>query len=254
MTLKYLDLSPAVPALPFRMRDAEIFTVAYTSNPDSIAAFVPEELEPLGDRVLLHFYRIHDAGPYGSYSECSVQLPVRHDRSGTVGAFSPILLLGSDGAIATGRELFGQRKKAATVTLAPDGDLLVARVQRNGIDVVTATMPCRQAPSTPAALQELSFGTNINLKIIPAVDGSGDAVRELTARDFTDVDIHEVWEGFGTVELRPNAQAPLHLLPVRDVMRALYWRADFTANFGRVLESCDTPATSFVRNPIPALP
>ena len=31
-------------------------------------------------------------------------------------------------------------------------------------------------PSTPAALQELSVGTNINLKVIPAVDGSGEYV------------------------------------------------------------------------------
>jgi acetoacetate decarboxylase len=168
---------------------------------------------------------------------------VRHEPSGEVGAYSPLLLLESDGAIATGRELFGQPKKSAEVSVSIDGDLLVARARRNGIDVVTATMPCRQTPSTVAALQELNFGTNINLKVIPAVDGSGEAVRELTARDFENVAIHEVWEGFGTVEIRPNAQAPVHLLPVLEVEKALHWRADFTANFGRVLQTI-TPAAS----------
>lgn len=238
MTAKFNPLVPAVPAMPFRMRDAEIFTIAYRSRREAIAAFVPEELSPIGDRVLLHFYRIHDAGPYGSYNELQVHIPVSHAPTGTIGAYSPILLLESDGAIATGRELFGQPKKAAHVSLNAEGDLLVARAERNGIDVATATMPCRQTPSTPEVLQELSFGTNINLKVIPAVDGSGDAVRQLTARDFNDVKIHEVWEGLGTVELRPNAQAPIHLLPVLEVERALYWRADFTAGFGRVLETC----------------
>ena len=102
---------------------------------------------------------------------------------------------------------------------------------------MTATVARRQTPSTPAALRELNVGTNIDLKVIPAVDGSGDAVRELTARDFSDVEIHEVWEGFGTVDVRPHAQAPVHLLSVAEVERAVYWRADFTAGYGRVLES-----------------
>jgi acetoacetate decarboxylase len=236
LTSTYVDLAPSAPPLPFRMRDAEIFTVAYRSTEEAVARFVPAELEPAGGRVILHFYRIHDAGPYGSYSELQVHIPVHHPKSGTSGAYSPMMFLESDGAIATGRELFGQRKKAAAISVAADGDLLVARARRNGIDFATATMPCRQAPSTPAALQELNFGTNINLKVIPAVDGSGDAVRELTAREFEDVVVHEIWRGPGTVELRPNAQAPVHLLPVLEVEAAFHWRVDFTLTYGRVLE------------------
>ena len=231
------DIAPIIPEFPFRMRDAEILTVAYRSTAEAVARFVPEELEPAGDRVLLHFYRIHDAGPFAAYGELQVHLPVRHPASGTSGAFSPFMYLESDGATASGREIFGQPKKIATITLAPDGDLLVGRLRRNGIDVVTATMALRQRPSSLEALQELGFGTNINLKVIPSVDGSGPAVRELTARDFEDLVVHEVWEGLGTVELRPNAQAPVFLLPVVEVERAFYWRADFTAVWGRVLES-----------------
>lgn len=223
--------------LPLRMRDAEILTVAYRSTPEAVARLVPDVLTPVGDRVLLHFYRIHDAGPYGSYGELQVHVAVAHAKTGTTGGYSPMMFLESDSAIATGRELFGQRKKAAEIELAFHDDLLVARARRSSIDFVTATVASRQTPSTPDALRELNVGTNINLKVIPAVDGSGDAVRELTARDFSDVEIHEVWEGFGTVDLRPHAQAPVHLLPVVDVEHAVYWRADFTAGYGRVLES-----------------
>jgi len=229
------------------MRDAEVLTVAYRSTTDAVARFVPEELEPAGNRVLLHFYRIHDAGPFAAYGELQVHIPVHHPATGTSGAFSPFMYLESDGATASGREIFGQPKKIATITLAPDGDLLVGRLWRNGIDVVTATMALRQQPSSLETLQELGFGTNINLKVIPSVDGSGPAVRELTARDFEDMHVHEVWEGFGTVELRPNAQAPVFLLPVVEVERAFYWRADFTAVWGRVLESLK------VEDPDPAL-
>ena len=48
--------------------------------------------------------------------------------------------------------------------------------------------------------------------------------------------MHEVWRGPGTVELRPNAQAPVHLLPVLEVEEAFHWRVDFTLTYGRVLE------------------
>src|SRR3954464_15929599 len=104
----YVDLASSVPALPFRMHDAEIFTVAYRSTAEAVARFVPDELEPAGERVILHFYRIHDAGPFAAYGELAVHLPVHHHRTGVSGAFSPLLYLESDGALASGREIFGQ--------------------------------------------------------------------------------------------------------------------------------------------------
>lgn len=235
MTQFFANLPPNTPQLPFGMRNAEILTVVYHSTKEAAARFVPEGLTVLGNRVILHFYNLHDAGPYGSYSELAVHIPVEHAKTGTRGAFSPMLFLGSDAAIASGRELFGQPKKAANISLAEHGDLVVARAERNGIEFVTATTPSRQKSVTPEALKRFNFGTNINLKVIPAVDGSGDAIRQFTARDFAGVTIHEVWEGFATVELRPHAHAPLHLLPVVDVETALHWRADFTATYGRVL-------------------
>jgi acetoacetate decarboxylase len=238
---------PAVPTLPRRFRNIEILTVAYRTQADGIPRFLPEQLSARGDRVLIHIYRLHDPDWFGSYGELAVHIPVRHESTGVEGSFSPMFVRESDAAIPAGRELFGQPKKAGTVTLAPDGDLLVGRVTRNGIDLLTATMAYKQRPSTVDALNELSFGTNINLKVIPATDGSGDAIRELTARDFTEVDVHEVWEGSATVEVRPHAQVPVHLLPVLEVERAFHWRADFTAVYGRVLETltADTHSPAF---------
>ena len=51
-----------------------------------------------------------------------------------------------------------------------------------------------------------------------------------------DVVIHEVWRGPGTLELRPNAQVPVHLLPVREVVEAFHWRTDFSLVDGEVIE------------------
>jgi acetoacetate decarboxylase len=227
--------APLVPTFPLQMRNTEILTVAYRTSPDAVASFLPPELESLAPRVIVHVYRMHDADWFGSYGESAVQLPVRHRASGTEGAYSPLLFVESDGAVAAGREIYGQPKKAGTIELAADGDLLVCRVRRNGIDVITATMPYKQRRGERAQLDALGFATNINLKTITSVEG-GDAIRQLTAREFADVTVHELWQGPGTVELRPNAQAPVHLLPVLEVETAFHWRVDFTLVYGRVLE------------------
>ena len=65
------------------------------------------------------------------------------------------------------------------------------------------------------------------------------SVREITARTFADVEIQEVWVGHATLELRPNAQAPVYLLPVEEVVEGYYWRADFSLVYGTVLEQVD---------------
>jgi acetoacetate decarboxylase len=230
--------APLAPRFPLRMRDTEILTVVYRTDRAALDRFLPRQLEATTDLVLVHLYRMHDADWFGAYGESAVQIPVRHDASGTEGAYSPLLFVESDGAVAAGREIYGQPKKEGQIELGPVGDLLVGRVSRNGIDVVTVTMPYKQEAGQAEDLERHArFQTNINLKVVPAVDGSGAAVRELTARTFEDVVVHEVWRGPGTIELRPNAQAPVHLLPARDVVEAFYWRIDFTLVYGRVLET-----------------
>lgn len=229
--------APLVPSLPLRMRNTEILTVFYRTDPAAAARLLPEQLDSTSDLVIVHLYLMHDADWFGVYTESAVQLPARHVASGTDGAYSPFLFVESDGAVAAGREIYGQPKKWGRVELAPDGDLLVGRLWRNGIDVLTATTPYKQAAAAAADLERHApFRTNLNLKVIPAVDGEGAALRELTARTLADVVVHEVWSGPGTVELRPNAQAPLHLLPVLDVVEAFHWRADFTLVYGTTLE------------------
>ena len=228
--------APLVPRLPLRMRQTEILTVVYRTDREASARLLPASLDLLGDLVLVHLYRMHDADWFGAYGESAVQIPARHPATGTVGAYSPYLFVESDGAVAAGREVYGQPKKQAAVSLAPDGDLLVGRVTRNGIDVLTATMAYKQRAADAADLERhAAFRTNLNLKVVPSVDG-GIAVRELTARTLADVDVRWAWRGPGTVELRPNAQAPVHRLPVLDVVEAFHWCADFTLVPGEVLE------------------
>jgi acetoacetate decarboxylase len=151
------------------------------------------------------------------------------------GSYSPYLFLSSDVGVAHGREVHGQPKKLGEPTLEIRGDLTVGLVRRNGIDVLTGTMPTKQwRDSVDSLTRHFDFALNINLKAVDHIDGRP-AIRQLTARRLEDVAVHECWGGPCTVELRPNAQAPIHRLPVVDMLDGLYWRADFTLVPGRVI-------------------
>ena len=62
-------------------------------------------------------------------------------------------------------------------------------------------------------------------------------LRELVARSFADVVEHEAWTGPGTLELRPNAQLPVHLLTVGEVVLALHRMLDLTLAPGTVVHT-----------------
>jgi acetoacetate decarboxylase len=227
--------NPLVPRFPMEMRNTEILTVFYRTDPACARKVVPVPLELTGDIVIIHIYHMNDSDWFGNYHESAVQIPVHLPGTDIAGAYAPYLYLASDGAVATGREIYGQPKKGGQPRLEVREDLFVGTVTRNGIDVVTLTMPYKQRRAADGELTHFGdFKTNINLKVIPNIDGTT-AIRQLTARTFENVRIHECWAGEATVELRPNAQAPVYRLPVREVLQGFYWRTDFVLPFGRVI-------------------
>jgi acetoacetate decarboxylase len=226
--------APMVPPFPFKFRNARILTLTYRTNPAAIRALMPEPLVPTGPEVMIHIYQMTDTDWLGPYQEVNVMVGAELPGK-AVGSYSPYLFLSSDIGVAHGRETHGQPKKLAQPFLDLRGDLIVGGMERNGIDVLTGTMPYKQ---TPADITELSaifpFATNLNLKAIDHIDGTP-AIRQLTSRSLADVKVHDCWRGPCTVELRPNAQAPIHRLPVLDMLDGFFWTADFTLVPGQII-------------------
>lgn len=226
--------APMVPPFPFAFRNVEILTLTWRSDPAAMAALLPEPMVATGDVVMAHIYRMTDTDWLGPYREVNVmfgaELPGK-----AAGAYSPYLFLASDVGVAHGRETHGQPKKLAEPFLEARGDLLVGGFARNGIEVLTGTMAYKQRR---AEISELSaifpFAVNLNLKAVDHIDGRP-AIRQITSRQLADVTVHECWRGPCTVELRPNAQAPVHRLPVREMLDGFHWRADFTLVPGVIL-------------------
>jgi acetoacetate decarboxylase len=233
--------APLVPPFPFTFRNAEILTLTYRTDPAAIRALLPEPLVSTGDTVMIHVYKMNDTDWLGPYHEVNVMVGAELPGKAT-GAYSPYLFLSSDIGVAHGRELHGQPKKLGSPKLEFRSDLIVGSLERNGIDVLTATMPYKQTPAQIADLSAIfPFATNLNLKAIDHIDGTP-AIRQLTSRQLADVQVTECWRGPCTVELRPNAQAPLHRLPVLEMLDGFYWKATFTLVPGIILHDYLTEA------------
>jgi len=234
--------APLVPLLPIRMRRTEILTVVYRTSREAAEALIPSPLRLASDLCLLHVYHMHDADWFGDYCESAWQLPVVLPDD-TPAVYSPFLVLESDGAVAAGREAYGQPKKAGQVRLAARGDLLVGTVMRNGIDVATATMCWKQRASSGNDLDRLVPGAALNVNLRVRQEEEGVISRELVTRRFADVVEHEAWTGPATLEVRPNAQVPAYLLAVRDVVLGLHRTIDLTLSPGRIVhryQACPT--------------
>ena len=225
--------APMIPPFPFRFRNAEILTVYWRTDPAAMAFLLPLPLRPMGDVVCAHIYKMNDTDWLGPYGEANVMFGAAlGDRQG---AYSPYLVLSSDIGVAHGREIHGQPKKLGKPSLEARGDLFVGVVERNGIDVLAATLPYKQRACDPSRLMpHFDFATNLNLKAVDHIDGSP-AIRQITSRRLADVVVHECWEGPCTVELRANAQLPVYRLPVLEPLQGFYWRADFTLVQGEII-------------------
>jgi len=104
--------APFIPPFPMTFRNAEILTAFWRTDPAAMAFLAPPPVEPVGDIVCVHVYKMNDTDWIGAYCEANVmfgaQLP-----GGRSGAYSPYLFLASDGGVAHGREVHGQPKKLA---------------------------------------------------------------------------------------------------------------------------------------------
>lgn len=227
--------APLVPEFPFTFRNVEVLTLSYRTDPEAIRSLLPPPLEPINDWVVIHLYNMNDVEWLGGYHECNVMIGASF--KGTVrGGYSPYLFLDSDVGLAHGREVHGQPKKFGNVCVETRKDLVVGTLERNGITVITGTMPTKQQRGSLDRLKEstFDFAVNINYKVLPQIDGRT-AVRQLTSRLLADVTVSECWEGPCTVELRPNAQAPVHRLPVRTTGHGYHWKGDFSLKTGEIL-------------------
>ena len=146
------------------------------------------------------------------------------------------MYLDDDPPIAAGREIWGFPKKYAHPKLEIVKDTLTGTLEYAGQLVAMGTMGYKHesmagnGDRTRATLSK----TQINLKMIPGVDGRLE-ICQLVAINLIDIVPKGSWMGPGRLHLVPHVNAPVADFPVRRCLGAHHYIADLTLPFGRVV-------------------
>jgi len=223
--------NPSFPPGPYRFFNREYFVISYRTDPEALAAVVPEPLEVTGSIVKYEFIRMPDSTGFGDYTETGQVIPVR--LNGEDGAYTHAMYLDDDAPIAGGRELWGFPKKRATPKIEVESDVLVGTLHYGSVLCASGTMGYKHRPADHDAVLNSMKAPNFILKIIPHVDGSP-RICELVRFHLEDIVLKEAWTGPAALGLFPHALADVSRLPVREVLSALHFKADLTLGLGTV--------------------
>lgn len=235
--------SPSYPRGPYRFVDREYLIITYLSDKDAIRDALPEPLEPDGSNsVLFEFIRMPDSSGFGDYTESGIVIPCLFE--GRPVNFTAQMYLDCEPPIAGGREIWGFPKKHAHPTLAVAGDTITGTLDYAGQRVALGTMGYKhenlvcvgnnvKACDTSHIVEKLGK-TQVNLKLIPHVDGSL-AIAQLVAYNLSDIRVKGAWSGPARLHTVPHVNAPVADLPVRRITGGIHFIADLTLPYGRVL-------------------
>src|SRR5580765_6266311 len=223
--------NPSFPPGPYRFFNREYFIITYRTDPEALAAVVPEPLQVTGAIVKYEFIRMPDSTGFGDYTETGQVIPVRLD--GEDGGYTHAMYLDDDAPIAGGRELWGFPKKRAAPKIEVESDVLVGSLHYGSVLCASGTMGYKHRPVDHDTVLNSLKAPNFILKIIPHVDGSP-RICELVRFHLEDIVLKEAWTGPAALGLFPHALADVARLPVREVVSALHFKADLTLGLGSV--------------------
>lgn len=227
--------APSYPGLPFRFVNREYMIVMYESDPELIRTAVPEPLVPdPSNQVFYEWIRMPDSSGFGDYTESGVVIPCSYKDEPC--NFVAQMYLDDDPPIAAGREIWGFPKKYAHPKLEVFEDTLTGTLTYAGQSVAMGTMAYKHEDlaRSPAKTMNSMRKTQVNLKLIPDVDGSL-KVAQLVAYNLIDVQVLGSWSGPARLHLIPHVNAPVADLPVRRIVGGRHFIANLTLPGGRVL-------------------
>jgi acetoacetate decarboxylase len=234
--------APSYPKGPYRFVNREYMTITYESDADAIRQAVPEPLEPAGNIVAYEFINMPDSSGFGSYAESGIVIPCLF--KGEDVNFTCQMYLDNEPPLTCGREIWGFPKKYGHPELKIIHDTLTGTLKYDEELVAMGTMAYKSenltANSLHAAMRDPEeiirklTKTQVNLKLIPGVDGKLQ-IAQLVAYNMCDATIKGAWSGHARLHLVPHVNAPVADFPVRKIIGGSHFIADITLPYGRVI-------------------
>lgn len=240
MTKEEILASPSMPACsssypfgPYRFIDREYFIISFLTDPRIIRKALPEPLEPLSDPIVKYeWIKMPDSSGFGSYTESGLVIPCKFQDEQV--NFVAEMFLDDLSPIVAGREIWGFPKEYADVVLKVNKDTLTGTLSYAKERIATGTMMYKNRECNKEAMANALSLTQINLKLIPDVDGSP-AIAQLVAINLTDIEVKGAWDSHARLHLIPHAQANVGDFPVKEVIHGKHFITDLTLPYGKVV-------------------
>jgi len=225
--------SPSYPRGPYRFVKREYLIVTYETEPAAIEAALPEPLEPApGNLAYYEWMKMPDATGFGDYEESGAGVLATF--RGEPCNFSVQMYLDDDPPIAGGREIWGFPKKYGVPRLKVVKDTLTGTLRYDDERVAMGTMAYKPVRLDDAEVKKGLAKLNVNLKLIPDVDGKP-KIAQLVGYNLEDIVVREVWEGPARLHLIPHVNCRVADLPVKRIVGGRHLLVDFVLPYGRVL-------------------
>lgn len=219
---------------PYRFINREYFIISYETTAEAIRNALPEPLESDGSNIVLYeWIKMPDSSGLGSYEESGIVIPCMY--KGEAVNFVAQMYLDNGPAILAGREVWGFPKKWGNPLLEVKGtETLTGTLHYNDTLVAVGTMPYKYETLDQDQIQKAIMKTNVNLKLIPDVDGNP-KIAQLVAYNLEDVQVKGAWGGKATVSFTPHVNAPVGDFPINKIVGGKHFVADLTLPYGRVI-------------------
>ncbi|MBA3535045.1 MAG: acetoacetate decarboxylase [Tatlockia sp.] len=222
----------AYPRGPYYFTNREYLTITYETDIELLREVVPKPLEVVEPLVNFEVIRMPDSTGFGDYTESGQVIPVRY--KGKAGAYTLAMYLDDQPPIAAGREIWGFPKKLAQPSLKVEKETLIGLLNYGSCRVATATMGFKYECLDKETVAKAMAAPNYLLKIIPDVDGTT-RICELVEYHLQDIVIKGAWTGPASLQFTHHALAPLALLPVKRIVKAMHILTDLTLPYGKVV-------------------
>lgn len=222
--------SPLYPPPPYHYENARLFLSLFYPSEDSVQTLLPKPLMPSQLPLMALLVAEQPCKETGTFMEAGILVQCMFDNreSGEeeVGVYFAQNFVDSDIALAAGREIWGYPRKLANISLDLKGDMLNAKVVRNG-NILLETM-CELTDEG----EWIDSGPNINAKILPEVGGSSHSILSLTAAYLT-YNIKNGRSGDVQIDIQGTPDNGLDVIEIESSMIGLYFDCDITVPAGK---------------------
>jgi acetoacetate decarboxylase len=203
-----------------RFFDSRRVSMKYLTDPEIVERVLPPGLEPTDEPIVqVDVVEIGRSNCVGSFRGGGLYVQAHHD--GNVGNYCLAMPMSTDAAITWGRELFGEPKKRANISLERTGDDIAGRISRYGDPIIEidATMETTQDV-------EPDSRTVFHYKYLPDATGKGFQFDPTLVEVTFESDLHRFETGTGSVSLATTEHDPLGEIRVSELIGASYSEAD----------------------------